>query len=83
MNHVISKHDKNILRELAKQIREIAAHPIQEERRQLRYKINRLKRCRIPVKFHIEEFCWLEILPNNVIQCSNEKARTYEKRSGD
>ena len=81
MNGVIGNRDAGVLRELARQIREISAHPVQEERRQLWYSINRLERCRIPVKFHVEEFCWLEVLPENVLQCIDDKARAYEKNA--
>ena len=46
---MISPHDRNILRKLAGRVREIAEDPVQHERRQLWYKINRLERCRIPM----------------------------------
>ena len=62
---MIGKRDKNILRELARGVRDIAADPVQRQRRQLWYKVNRLERCRIPINVHVEEFCWQEVLPDS------------------
>lgn len=76
---MISDRERTILRNLAEQVKEIAANPVQEERKQLWFKINRLERCRIPVKFHVEEFCWQEILPDCKLETSDDKARSYER----
>ena len=77
---MISEHDRNILRELARQVREIAAQPVQEQRRRLWRQINHLELCRIPVKYHVEEFCWLEVLPDALLEATDGAARSYEKK---
>ena len=76
----INKHDRNILRELARQVRDIAAQPTQEERRQLWYKINRLERCRIPVLLRIHSLYWNEIVPDSTLATIEPEARQYERR---
>jgi len=77
---VIDAHDRDILRTLAGRVREIAEDPIQQRRRELWYRINRLERCRIPVKYHVEEFCWLELLPDTVLETTDGAARAQEKK---
>ena len=57
------KQDRRILRELAKQVRDIAARPVQEERKQLWMKVNRLERCRIPVLLRMNNLYWHEVVP--------------------
>ena len=42
----INARDRHVLREAAKRVAEIAASPIQEERRQMWYRHNRLERVR-------------------------------------
>ena len=76
---MISERDKGIVRELARRVRDIAADPVQEDRKRLWHKINRLERCRIPVKYHVEEFCWLEVLPDSVLKTTDDTARYWEK----
>ncbi|MEI7633565.1 MAG: hypothetical protein WCK47_04715 [bacterium] len=75
----MQSHDKNILRELAKRYAEIAHHQAQIERSELWRRVNRLERTRAPINFHVEEFCWLEILPDAGLQCVDPVCRGYEK----
>lgn len=72
-----SNEDKAILRELGKQVAEIAARPIMEERRQLWIKHNKLGRTR-PVLLCDPENGWNELIPENQIQCKNSIARHWE-----
>ena len=74
------KQDRHILRELAKQVRDIAAHPVQAERRQLWMQVNRLERCRIPVLLRMNNLYWHEVVPETAILCTDSLAREYERR---
>ncbi|MFC1601204.1 hypothetical protein ACFL34_02520 [Candidatus Sumerlaeota bacterium] len=76
----IDKQDRRVLRELGKQVRDIAANPIQEERKQLWHKINRLERCRIPVLLRINDLYWNEIVPDSMLATTEPRAREYERR---
>lgn len=73
-------NDIAVIRELGQQLKEISQLQVQAERVQLWKDVNSLKRCRIPVKFHVEELCWLEILPDSTLVCEDEQARVYEKK---
>ena len=72
--------DREILRELARRVREIAADPAQEERQLLWYKINRLERCRIPVLLAMHNLYWQEVVPDSALRTSGSLARNYERR---
>ncbi|MDP6629459.1 MAG: hypothetical protein QGH29_00575 [Kiritimatiellia bacterium] len=74
------KQDRRILQELAKQVRDIAAHPVQEERKQLWKQVNRLERCRIPVLLRTNNLYWHEVVPETAILCTGRLAREYERR---
>lgn len=75
-----SKKDTAIIRELAAQVAEIAALPIQEEKRRLWRKLNGLKPERPMVM--IDQVCWNEINVDDelTIQCEHEAARPYERQ---
>ena len=77
---VIDKRDRNILRDLAKQVRDISANPIQEERKQLWYKINRLEHCRIPLLLRINNLYSNEVVPDSTLATTDPQARQYELR---
>jgi len=70
--------DKTILRNLAGQIAEIAALPIQDEKRSLWRKLNSLKPERPMVM--IDQVCWNEMNANDTLtlQCENEELRGWE-----
>jgi hypothetical protein len=73
----IGPEDRNILRELARRVAEIAALPVQEERRQLWKKQNALQRVR-PLILVFPEGSERELLPQSVLKCEGERARQTE-----
>ncbi len=74
---MISTLDRNILRQLARQVAEIAALPIQAERRELWFRHNSLQPTR-PLILLFPEGAWEELLPNAAFTCIDEKARLME-----
>jgi len=74
---MISHSDREILRELAYQVAEIADLPIQEERRELWKKHNSLQSTR-PMILIFPEGSWQELLPDSRLRCKGEKARGME-----
>jgi hypothetical protein len=76
---MISPHDKTILRTLAAQTAEIAALPIQEEKRSLWRKLNALKPDRPMVM--IDQVCWHEMNLNDelTLRCEDAECRAYEQ----
>ena len=72
--------DRVILRELAKEIAEIAALPVQEERRALWRGLNGLRPERPMVM--IDQICWNEMDRDGFLtpRCQGEEARRYEER---
>lgn len=77
---MISDKDRNSLRELARQVRDIAGNAVQEERKQLWYKTNRLEPCRIPVLLRFNNLYWNEVVPDSVLVTTDPQARQYERR---
>ena len=73
----ISASDRAILRELAARVAELAARPIEEEKRQLWYQHNALQPTR-PVIFCDPENGWNEIITADHLQCRGELARRWE-----
>jgi hypothetical protein len=73
-------NDKNIIRELAAQTAEIAALPIQEEKKGLWRNLNALEPERPMVM--IDQVCWNEMNIDDelTLQCSNPELRGYEQR---
>lgn len=69
--------DRSVLRQLAKQVAEIGAHPRQAELRELWRRHNRLERVR-PLVLISPEGAWEEILPHSELQCTDDFARGYE-----
>lgn len=76
--NTISKKDKNTLRQLARKVAELAAHPANEEKAELWRRVNSLERVRPLVHWHMEEFCWPEVLPEHVFAVSNPLLTEYE-----
>ena len=66
----ISDHDKTVLRRLAEQRAEIAALPVQEERRELWRRLNDLE----PVKplVWVNEICWWEFVEEEDLQLQTQ-----------
>jgi hypothetical protein len=71
------KKDCEVLRRLAVQLAELAARPVENEKRQLWYKHNALEATR-PVIFCDPENGWTEIIPARSLECSHNLARQWE-----
>ncbi|HBQ64240.1 MAG TPA: hypothetical protein DD727_04810 [Clostridiales bacterium] len=69
--------DVQILRDLAKQYKEITAKPIQQERRELWRRHNSLQPTRPPI--YIRAFAWGEILDPSCLKCQDPFFRSYEQ----
>ncbi|TKJ42003.1 hypothetical protein CEE35_09755 [Candidatus Aerophobetes bacterium Ae_b3b] len=74
---VIDRGDREILRRLAGRIAELAARPIEDEKRDLWYRHNALEVTR-PLIFCDPENGWNEIITNAQIECRGELAREWE-----
>ena len=75
----ISAEDREVLRRLASRVAELAARPIEEEKKQLWYRHNALETTR-PVVFCDPENGWNEIITGDQLECSGEVARGWEMR---
>jgi len=73
-----STRDKDILRRLAEEVAQIAALPVQEEKRGLWRKLNGLKQTRPMVM--IDQICWNELQADGTLalQCEDGECRHYE-----
>lgn len=73
-----SKEDTRIIRELAAQTAEVAAKPVQEEKRQLWRRLNGLDPVRPMVM--IDQVCWNEMDVDSelVLRCMDKECRAYE-----
>jgi len=74
---VISDHDKKILRNLAKQVADIANRPIEDEKRKLWYQHNDMEDTR-PMIFCDPENGWYEIITPDQLLCEGDLARIWE-----
>lgn len=74
---MINRHDRLILRDLAKQAAEIAALPLMAERIAEWKRHNSLRPGR-PMILVFPEGAWCEILPDSALQCEEETARRIE-----
>ncbi len=73
----LHKNDRNIVRDLAAQVAEIAALPVQEEKRALWRKLNALQPERPMVM--IDQVCWNEMDSDELaLRCTNPNCRDYE-----
>ncbi len=70
------QRDVSILRELSKQVSEIANKPIQEERRNLWRKHNSFMRIRPLI--NVRAFAFSEIIDRNTMKCEDPLLRSYE-----
>ena len=75
---MLNRSDVEIVRELAARVADIAALPVQEEKRELWRKLNALKPARPMVM--IDQVCWNEMNRDNdlILQCTDEECRNYE-----
>ena len=72
-----SPTDRQLLRGLAGQVAELAARPIEQQKRQLWLDHNALRPTR-PVIFCDPETSWNEIIPPDSLVCTNQIARDWE-----
>ena len=77
MNPPFDRHDRLILRDLAKEVAEIAAYPEIERRRQLWFEHNSLKSTH-PMMLVFPEGAWEELLPASSMKCHHAKVREME-----
>ena len=75
----LDSQDREIIRSLASQVRELADLPEQEEKRKLWYKHNALEKTR-PVIFCDPENGWNEIITPDDLRCTGELAREWEMK---
>jgi hypothetical protein len=69
--------DRQVLRRLAAQVAELAARPVEQEKRALWYRHNALEPTR-PLIFCDPENSWDEIIPPAQLECEGELARGWE-----
>ncbi len=74
---MISPTERALLRDLARQVADVAALPIQDERRNLWKKHNALQSTH-PLILIFPEGSWAELLPDAVLQCQDQHARAIE-----
>ncbi len=70
-------HDRSVLRKWATLVAELAARPIEEEKRRLWLDHNQLRRTR-PLVFCSPENSWNEIIPATSLECEGPLARHWE-----
>ncbi|MBM3242407.1 hypothetical protein FJZ31_39615 [Candidatus Poribacteria bacterium] len=73
----ISQKERNLLRDLATQVTEIASLPIMAERKEMWKCHNRLERVR-PMILVFPEGSWRELFPNSELKCEDGRARGIE-----
>ncbi len=73
---MVNAKDRDILRRLAARVAEIAALPVQEEKRALWRRLNGLDPVRPMVM--IDQVCWNEMGPEMTLHCENPECRGYE-----
>lgn len=74
---IFTNHDRNILRNLAKQVVEEAARPEMDRRRRLWVEHNSL-RSTYPLMLVFPEGAWIELLPASSLKCQGEEAKRIE-----
>ena len=73
----VTPAERAVLRELAAQVAELAARPIEAEKRELWYRHNALQGTR-PIVFCDPEVGWREVIPLSSLQCQGDLARVWE-----
>ena len=73
----ISDRDRKALRDLARQVADLAAQPIMAERREMWKQHNSLHRVR-PMILISPEGSWRELLPQDALACEGDEARGIE-----
>ncbi|NDL68664.1 hypothetical protein [Anaerotalea alkaliphila] len=73
----ISPEDRNLLRELASQVADIAARPEQDRKKELWYRHNALEATK-PLVLCDPENGWHEVIPSSSLSCKGDLARKWE-----
>lgn len=76
-SYALGESDRAVLRSLAGRVAELAARPVEAEKRKLWYRHNELEATR-PVIFCDPENGWNEIITDKDLKCENELARSWE-----
>jgi len=76
---MMTPRDRNLLRDLAARVAEVASLPVMEQRRQLWMRHNALQPER-PMILIFPEGSWQELLPESALACEDEEARRMEYR---
>lgn len=77
LQHQFSRQETEILRGLAGSVAELAARPVESEKRKLWFAHNSLQPTR-PLIFCDPENGWNEIIPEELLECRTDLARTWE-----
>jgi hypothetical protein len=77
-NLAITQKDKTILRDLARQLAEVAALPVQQEKAELWRRLNRLDPVRPMVWCNVAGSCWEEMLGEDELQTTAPWCRGQE-----
>ncbi|MGI5816919.1 MAG: hypothetical protein ACOX9R_02360 [Armatimonadota bacterium] len=77
MPRQLTHAERRVLRELARRVAEIAADPVQDERRAIWYAQNALTPIRPPV-FVSPDGAWAELIPERLLACRSDHARAIE-----
>ena len=75
----ISPEDRKIIRDLAAKVADIARHPVQQQRKQLWMRLNRLERVRPLI--HVQAIApdiWEELIPPSELRCVDAFCRGQE-----
>lgn len=76
----VSEKEKNVIRDLARRVAEIAHLPIQQEKIDLWIRLNRLERVRPLIHVQaIDPSIWVELLPDDQLQTTDEWLRGQER----
>lgn len=76
----VPERDRTILRHLAHRVAEIAHLPVQQEKRELWIRLNRLERVRPLIHVQaIDPGIWEELIPEEQIQCEDPWCRSQER----
>jgi hypothetical protein len=73
----VTPHDRSVIRDLAKQVRRIAALPVQDERRR-QWKAHNSLRPERPMVLLFPEGGWTELMPETSLACEEARARDVE-----
>lgn len=79
INMTVSTKDKVIIQDLARQVAEIAAEPINDQKRDMWIRLNRLERVRPLIHVQaIDESIWSELLPSERLKTTDSLSRQHE-----